>query len=145
MPEDVLPTTIIPLFGILSQNNTIEGECHFCFEKIEREELLAMKTPCCQQTAHCRCFRTWATLSLNLTNATLRCAYCRATFPDEELCFLCLEKKNSNEQFTVTNCCQTTVHEDCIKDLRRALLPLSFEFTLECSQQTWCGCIWTAV
>ena len=143
VPEEVLPTTIIPLFGILLQpDNTKQAECHFCFEKIEEKELLTRKTPCCGQSAHCGCFRVWAAVSVN---TIVRCAYCRATFPDEDLCFLCLKENKNHEKLVTTNCCQTNVHQHCIEDLRRVLLPLSFQFTLECGQPTWCGCIWTNI
>ena len=60
-PDVILPTsTIIHLFGILSENGIEEKQCHFCFEGIEAEEVLAMNTPCCHQGAHCECFRYWA-------------------------------------------------------------------------------------
>ena len=96
-----------------------QAECHFCFEKIEEKELLTMKTPSCGQRAHCGCVRVWAAVSVN---TIVRCAYCRATFPDEDLCFLCLQEKKNHEQFVTTNCCQTKVHQHCIEDPRRALL-----------------------
>ena len=34
-PDVILPTTIIHLFGILSENGIEEKQCHFCFEAIE--------------------------------------------------------------------------------------------------------------
>ena len=54
-PDVILPTTIIHLFGIVSENG---------FGAIEAEELLAMDTPCCHQGAHCECFRYWAASSV---------------------------------------------------------------------------------
>ena len=33
-PDDILPTTIIHLFGILSKNDAEEKQCHFCFKAI---------------------------------------------------------------------------------------------------------------
>ena len=59
-PDVILPTTIIHLFGILSENRTEEKQCYFCFEGIEAEELLAMDTGCCDQGAHCECLKYWA-------------------------------------------------------------------------------------
>ena len=60
---------------------------------VEAEEVLAMNTPCCHQGAHCECFRYWAASSV--VDGTVSCGYCRTLFPDNELCFLCLEKKNN--------------------------------------------------
>ena len=142
-PDVILPTsTIIHLFGILSENGIEEKQCHFCFEGIEAEEVLAMNTPCCHQGAHCECFRYWAASSV--VDETVRCGYCRTLFPDNELCFLCLEKKN-NEQLMITNCCHTTIHTECITRLRSVLSRLSIDVVLECGQATYCGCIWTDV
>ena len=92
-PDVILPTTIIHLFGILSENGTEEKQCCFCFEVIEAEELLAMDTRRCNQGAHCECFRYWATSSV--ADETVRCGYCRTLFP---------EKKNDDEQLLITNC-----------------------------------------
>ena len=142
-PDVILPTTIIHLFGIASENGTEEKQCHFCFGAIEAEELLVMDTPCCRQGAHCECFRYWAASSV--VDETVRCGYCRTLFPDNQLCFLCLEKKNDNEQLMVTNCCHTTVHAECITLLRSVLSRLPFDVVLECGQVTYCGCIWTDV
>ena len=38
-PGVILPTAIIHLFGILSENGIEEKQCHFCFEAIEAESL----------------------------------------------------------------------------------------------------------
>ena len=132
-PDVILPTsTIIHLFCILSENGIEEKQCHFCFEGIEAEEVLAMNTPCCHQGAHCECFRYWAASSV--VDKTVRCGYCRTLFPDNELCFLCLEKKN-NEQLMITNCCHTTIHTECITRLRSVLSRLSIDVVLECGQE----------
>ncbi|CAB4026483.1 Hypothetical predicted protein [Paramuricea clavata] len=40
--EDVIQPTNIPLFGILAENTTEPGQCYFCFEQIDGNELLAM-------------------------------------------------------------------------------------------------------
>ena len=53
----------------------------------------AMNTPCCHQGAHCECFRYWAASSV--ADETVRCGCCRTLFPDNQLCFLCLEKRTS--------------------------------------------------
>ena len=143
-PDEILPTNIIPLFGILPENHE-EKECHFCFENVEKGELLTMTTECCKQSAHCKCVKTWAALSSLGTEETIQCAYCRTLFQHEEVCFLCLEKKKNDEEFIKTTCCQTTVHHKCIQDLQSALLPLPFEYVLECGQPIWCGCLWIAV
>ena len=90
-PGVILPTAIIHLFGILSENGIEEKQCHFCFEAIQAEEVLAMNTPCCHQGAHCECFRHWAASSV--VDGTVRCGYCWTLFPDNQLCFLCLEKR----------------------------------------------------
>ena len=95
-PDVIFPTDIIHLFGILSENGIEEKQCHFCFESIEAEEVLAMNTPCCHQGAHCECFRHWAASSV--VDGTVRCGYCRTLFPAINFVFLCLEKKNDNEQ-----------------------------------------------
>ena len=92
-PDVILPTTIIHLFGIVSENGIEEKQCHFCFGAIEAEELLSMDTPCCPQGAHCDCFRYWAASSV--VGGTVRCGYCRTLFPDNQLCFLCLEKRTT--------------------------------------------------
>ena len=134
-PDVILPTTIIHLFGIASENGTEEKKCHFCFGAIEAEELLAMDTPCCHQGAHCECFRYWAASSV--VDETVRCGYCRTVFPDNQLCFLCLEKKNDNEQLMVNNCCHTTVHAECTTLLRSVLSQLPFDVFLECGH-TYC-------
>ena len=94
-----------------------------------------MNTPCCRQGAHCECFRYWAALST--VDGTVHCGYCRTLFPDNQLCFLWLEKKNNNEQLMITNCCHTT--------MRSVLSGLSFDVVLECGQAAYCECIWTDV
>jgi hypothetical protein len=55
-PEDEMYATIIPLFGILSENKDEKGQCYFCYEEIDQNELLAMTMCCCHQKAHTECF-----------------------------------------------------------------------------------------
>ena len=59
--------------------------------------------------------------------------------------FLCLQKKNDNEQLMITSCCYTTMHAECIMLVQSVLSRLSFDVVLECGQATYCGCIWTDV
>ncbi len=101
-PEDVMSTTIVPVFGILAENTNEPGQCYFCFGQIDGEELLAMTMECCHQKAHCQCFRMWATQYDGTSVGTVWCGYCRTLFPDKELCYLCLKKKE-NGTIVTTN------------------------------------------
>jgi hypothetical protein len=141
-PEDVMPTTIIPVFGILAENTNEPGQCYFCFGRIDGEELLAMTMECCHQKAHCQCFRMWATQYDGTSVGTVRCGYCRTLFPDKELCYLCLKKKENGQSLQQTSCCRTTIHKNCTETLQATLDRLMFEFSLECGEITYCGCLW---
>ena len=81
-PDVILPTTIIHLFGILSENGIEEKQCHLCFEGIEAEEVFAMNTPCCHQGAHCECFRYWAASSVVDETVTYCATYCGCIWTD---------------------------------------------------------------
>ena len=97
-PEEILPNTVIPPFGILCKNVTNSAECHFCLETIKNEETRTFATPCCKQKVHCSCFERWAVTAVTITGSTtVRCAYCRTIFPSEQLCFLCLKKKGTKQ------------------------------------------------
>ena len=141
-PEDVIHPTIIPLFGILMENTAEPGQCYFCFRQIDGKELLAMTMQCCQQKAHCRCFQMWAVQYNGTAIGTVRCGYCRTPFPDKELCYLCFQNKNNGQELNKTWCCQTTIHKDCTEILKETLTKLTFEFSLECGELTFCECIW---
>ena len=45
------------------------------------------------------CFKTWASHA----ESTVRCAYCRTTYPYEDACFLCLQAYT--EKLNYTTCC----------------------------------------
>ncbi|CAB3995022.1 Hypothetical predicted protein [Paramuricea clavata] len=141
-PEDVIPPANIPLFGILAENTAEPGQCYFCFEEINGNELLAMTMHCCQQKAHCRCLQMWATHYIGTDIETVRCGYCRAPFPDKELCYLCLQNKITGQELKKTRCCQTTIHKKCTEILNEILANLTFDFSLECGELTFCGCVW---
>ena len=66
-----LSPTIIPLFGILSPPAE-EEECHFCMEKITKEQFLVFRLLCCGHYSHRECFKTW--VSLSHKESTVRCA-----------------------------------------------------------------------
>ena len=142
-PEEILPNTIIPLFGILCKNVTNSAECHFCLETIENGETQTFATPCCKQTVHCSCFDRWAATSVTITGSTtVRCAYCRTVFPSEQLCFLCLKRKR-NEAMAKTRCCRTSIHHQCINEVQTAsTVPTDSNYILECG---FCGCVWKKI
>ena len=127
--NDVLSPTIIPLFGILSPPAEQEEECHFCLETITKGQFMVFKLPCCGHHAH--------------TESTVRCAYCRTTYPYEDTCFLCLEKYT--EKLNCTMCCHTKVHAECTADLTVLLSLLTYDHTLECGQLTDCNRLWVGV
>ena len=144
-PDTVITGSRIELFGLLSQSKIeTEQECHFCMEPVNNEMLYTTDTACCHQAIHCRCFETWAFTSIAFTNdLVIRCAYCRAnyTYP----CFLCLEDVTQSPQNPKTMCSHTTVHDECVQDLKYILSILSEDdFYLECGY-LGCGCIWTKV
>ena len=142
-PEDEMYTTIIPLFGILTENKDEKGRCYFCYEDIEINEMLAMTMDCCRQRAHPECFRQWAARST--TPGTVRCGHCRTAFPDKELCWLCLEKKNEDEELQETDCCGTHVHKKCVDTVKETLKRLTYNFSIECGEITHCGCLWHSI
>ena len=78
-PDAVLPTTVIPLFGLLANPKLREDEeCHIFLEKISKLVAFIVETPCCGRLAHTECFQTWAESTLNAT--TIRCAYHRSVY-----------------------------------------------------------------
>ena len=115
-PEEILPNTIISLFGIICKNVTESAECHFCLETIENEETRTFATPCCSQKVHCSCFGRWAATTVTTTGSTAaRCAYCRTIFPSEQLCFLSMfSKKKKERRVAKTQCCRTTIHRQSV-------------------------------
>ena len=142
-PEDWMYRTIISLFGILSENKEDQGQCYFCYEDIKRNEQKAMNMCCCHQKAHTKCFREWAARST--TPGTVKCGYCRTIFPDKELCWLCLERKVDTEELQKTRCCETEVHKKCVETVRETFEQLTFNFTIECGEITYCGCLWHSI
>ena len=142
-PEEILPNTLISLFGIICKNVTESAECHFCLETIENEETRTFATPCCNQKVHCSCFERLAATTVTTTRSTtVRCAYCRTIFPSEQLCFLSLKRKR-NEAVAKTQCCRTTIHRQCIKEVQAtSILPTNSNYILECG---YCGCIWKKI
>ena len=142
-PEEILPNTIIPLFGILCKNVTNSAECHFCLETIENEETRTFATPCCKQKVHCSCFERWAMNTVTITGSTtVRCAYCRTVFPSEQICFLCLKRKR-NEAMAKTQCCRTSINHQCINEVQAtSILPTDSNYILQCG---FCGCIWKKI
>ena len=141
-PEEILPNTVIPLFGILCKNVTNSAECHFCLETIENEETRTFATPCCQQKVHCSCFERWAVTAVTITGSTtVRCAYYRTIFPSEQLCFLCLKKRK--EAMAKTRCCRTSIHHQCINEVQTtSTVPTDSNYILECG---FCGCMWKKI
>ena len=132
-PEEILPNTIISLFGILCKNVTESAECHFGLETIEDKDPRTFATPCCNKKVHCSCFERWTATAITTTGSTtVRCAYCRTIFPSEQLCFLCLKTKN-NEAVAKTQCCRTTIHRQCINVVQAtSILPTNSNYILEC-------------
>ena len=115
LPEtnDILSPTIIPLFGILSP--PAEEECHFCMEKITKEQFLVFKLPCCGHYSHTECFKTLASLSHK--ESTVRCA--------------------TVEQYTHTKMCASSVCKNTPKNsiVRRAVTQ---KFTQNAQQTSQC-------
>ena len=139
--SDILSPTIIPLFGILSPPAEKEEECHFCMEKITNAQFLVFKLPCCGHYTHTECFKTWASLSHK--ESTVRCAYCRTTYPYEDTCFLCLQEYT--EKLNCTMCCHVKVHTECTTDLASLLSLLTYDHSLECGQLVCCNRLWVDV
>ena len=107
----------ISLFGLLC-TATKDDQCHFCLINIEKDDVLAMNTPCCDHSVHCDCFEMWKITSFNRTgNENTVCAYCRQVFPESELCFLCLQPIHETEIKTI--CCNTFLHNSCVQDLKQ--------------------------
>ena len=100
-PGVIFPTAIIHLFGILSENG-IEKQCHFCFEAIEAEEVLAMNTPCCHQGAQCQCFRHLGSIVRGRRDSTLWLL--QDIIPGQSTMFFMSGKKSDSEQLMMTNC-----------------------------------------
>ena len=143
-PNDVLSTTVIPLFGLLSSVAVDKDEeCHFCLETITKRQLLAILLPCCKHYVHAECFKTWATTSQS--ESIVRCAYCRTVYPYEDKCFLCLHPVNDNENLSFTNCCQTKIHRECKQELKELIILLTFDRVLECGQLVNCNSLWINV
>ena len=138
-PSDVLPTSIIPLFGLLCYPKSKEEECHICLEKFTNKTAFIIETPCCAHLAHTECFQTWAESPLN--ESKIRCAYCRSAYDLEEICFLCI-KDLKDADTKCTNCCHSKVHTDCALELQDLLTSVMFEHTVECGQLNYCHCIW---
>ena len=84
-PEDIVPSTILSLFGILYKNVPKEEEkCHFCFEVMTDKELFVMKTSCCSHIGHRSCFKTWVyTTAFNTSDGSVCCAYCRTLYQEK--------------------------------------------------------------
>ena len=144
LPEtnDALSPIIIPLFGILSPPAEKEEDCHICFEKITKGQLLVIQLPCCGHYVHTECFKTWA--STSHTESIVRCAYCRTIYRYEDKCFLCLNNIN-DENLKCTNSCHTKIHSECSTDLADLILLLADDFTLECGQLADCNRFWVDV
>ena len=138
-PSDVLPIPIIPLFGLLSNPKSKEGECLICLEKFHEKTALIIETPCCGHVTHTGCFQTWAESSLNASK--IRCAYCRSAYDLEEICFLCIKDLKDADK-KCTSCCHSKVHTDCALELQELLTMLTFQHTIECGQLNHCHCIW---
>ncbi len=139
-PNEPIHPNTIPLFGILSTSNTESGQCYFCFENIEKEELLAITMACCKKNTHPECFSTWTTHYKY--RRTIRCRHCRAPFPYDELCYLCLRTKQHGHSLRPTECCETTVHTICADTLQETLNTLTFEFSLQCGNIITCKRLW---
>ena len=101
--DDVLSSTIISLFGLLSPPAEQEETCHFCFETITKGQFMVLKLPCCGHLTHAGCFKTWASTSEK--DSVVHCAYCRTVYPYEDTCFLCLQEYT--EKLNCTKCCHT--------------------------------------
>ena len=84
IPEtnDILSSTIITLFGILSPPCEKE-ECHFCLETITKGQFMVFKLPCCRHYPHTECFKTWA--SSSHTESTVHCAYWKTRYQYEDM------------------------------------------------------------
>ena len=141
LPEtnNVLSPIIIPLFGILSLPAEKDEDCHICYEKITKGHFLVAQLPCCRHYVHTVCFKTWA--STSHAESTVCCAYCRTKYVYKDKCFLCLNNINS-KNLKCTNCCHTTVHSKCSKDLTDIVTLLTFDHSLECGQLVDCNCLW---
>ena len=133
--KDVLSPSIIPLFGILSPPAEKDEDCHICYEKITKGQMLVFKLPCCNHYVHTECFKTWA--SMSHTESIVRCAYCRTPYTYEDKCFLCLQE--NTERTSCTNCCHTTLHFTCSIDLEDLATLLTFNHSFECGQLVNCN------
>ena len=140
LPEtnDVLSSTIITLFGILSPPAKKEV-CYFCLETIAKGQFLVFKLPCCGHYTHPECFRTWA----SHTESTVHCVYCRTIYQYEDTCFLCLQEYT--EKLSCTTCCHTKVHSECSRDLAALLSLVTYDHTLECGQLSDCNRLWVHI
>lgn len=138
--NQVLPPTVIPLFGILCPEASKDEECHFCMENITKGQFLTMESLCCGHLAHTECFKTWGTASH--TGSNVNCAYCRTPYLYQEVCFLFLKEINNDEDLTPTNCCHTLIHSQYATELLFLVSPLGFEYSLECGQLTDCNRLW---
>ena len=147
LPDEnqVLSPAIIPLFGILCPSASEDKECYFCMEKITKGQFFVMKSPCCGPLSHTECFKTWGSTSHVYSNqANVHCAYCQTPYPYKEICFLCLQEKK-NEDPSCTNCCHTKLHWPCATDLLDLVSSLTFDYTLECGELTYCNSLWLEV
>jgi hypothetical protein len=120
---------------------------------MEKEELLGMTMPCCQQHAHSQCFKTWIIEEhrrlldseshyWGAYDETAHCGYCRTPFPYEKLYYLCLETKQHGQSIRSTECCKTIIHTNCADILQETLNTLTFEFSLECGKIISCKSLW---
>ena len=108
---------------------------------ITKGQFLVFKLPCCGHYTHTECFRTWA--SLSHTESTVRCAYCKTTYPYEDTCFLCLQEYA--EVLNCTTCCHTKVRSEFTSELAALLSLLSYDHPPECGQLTGCNQLWAHV
>ena len=114
-PEEILPNTIISLFGIICKNVTESAECHFCLETIENEETRTFATPCCSQKVHCSCFGRWAATTVTTTGSTAaRLHIAEQYFPANSYVFYLFSKKKKERRVAKTQCCRTTIHRQSV-------------------------------
>ena len=134
LPEtnDILSPVIIALFGMPSPLAKKEEECHFFLETITKEKFLVLNLP----FRHIECFKTWA----SHTESTVRCAYCRTTYPYEDACFLCLQEYT--EKLNCTTFCHAKIHTECTIDLTVLLSLLTHDHSMECGRLVHCNKLW---
>ena len=138
--NDVLSPTMISLFGILCPPAE-KGRVSLLSRNNDKRTISCVQTTVLRALHSHRMFQDWALLSH--TESTVRCAYCKTTYPYEDTCFLCLQEYA--EILNCTTCCHTKVHSEFISELAALLSLLSYDHSSECGQLTNCNRLWVHI